>query len=228
MKKIILLLIACYCIAIVSAQNFQSISVITEQNGSTRDVTDLSCPSNSNYSHLPDGSADLGTKDGIIPFDKIESTPFGPVASITFWMKEITVHDPLTVDIIFKHDAGGIPGTTFASFLSVPLSGTNTGESMSGFSVIEYHYVFPTTVSVTAGDWVGIADYPDDSFHHTWISSADGDNSCYMYGLGYTQDYDLAFCLGPAAEVPLSDWAIYSGIFMILVLIAFGFRKKPI
>ncbi len=226
MKSIFLLFIGFCCIAVAAAQDSQSVYVITGQTASNRDVTDLSCPSASNYSHLPDNSGALGTNKGVMAFDEIEITPFGAVVSITFWMAELVVQDPLTVDIVFKHDAGGVPGTTFASFLSVPLSGNYTGETFGGgFPVIEYNYLFPTGVSVTAGDWVGIADYPDDSHHHAWISSADGNNSCYVYDLGYTQDYDLAFCLGPASEVPVSGWAIYTAIFLILAFVALRFRR---
>jgi len=231
MKKLLLLsasmILSC---AFVFAQNTQTIQEFTGQGGD-RDATDIVCPGPSVYSQLPDDDNGVATTNGVLMYDNILTGPTGLVGGITFWMLEVTVHNPLTVDIIFRHDdGGGLPGDIFQAYYSVALPGTNTGETSNTFPVIEYTYIFPGPISVSAGDWVGIADYPDDLgvFHHYWATASGGDSYSILYpDMTNIYSYDFAFCLASTnLVVPVSNWALVIGIVLITAFAIFRFRRS--
>lgn len=226
MKKIIsILLIALFAAGSVFAQNAKSIA---NSNGTpSRAVTDLVCPDGSTYSQLPDGISGWSTISGFYFYDNIMVAPGGPVTSITFWMAEGVVYNPLNVDIHFRQNAGGIPGAAIADFPGLWLTGIPTGESLSGIPVLSYTYVLPAPIILAAGDWVGIADYPDDSHHHYWLTSSDGDNSIYFTEGGTVYPNDLAFCLGGEGipVTPVSNWALIIGVILIGTFVIFRFRR---
>jgi len=230
MKKLNLLFVLIFTGTFVFAQNVQTIQELTGLDASVREVTDIVCPGNSLYSQTPDGLDAVATSGGGLMYDDILNTPTGPIQSITFWMLEGTSYNPLTVDIIFRHDdGGGLPGSVFASFYSVAVTGVNTGETSFGYPVMEYTYVFPAGVSVTTGDWVGIADYPDDfsNNHHYWVSSSDGNgSSIFSPDMIDFFGSDLAFCLEGTPQIPISNWAIFFGIFLIGLFVIFRFRRR--
>lgn len=229
MKKFLLVTLCGLLVATMSfSQSVQSIQQLYgEQQG--REVTDLVCPDGSVYSQTPDGLNGVATTDGVMMFDQVLTDPMSPVASVTWWMLEANVYNPLTVDIIFRSDNAGLPGSIFQAFYSVAVPGINTGQTSFGFPVLEYTYTFPSPIVISAGDWVGIADYPDDLgvFHHYWATSSDGDNSSILYpDMVDLYGTDLAFCLGGAEPVPLSNWALGLGIFLILAATLFRLRRS--
>lgn len=229
MKKILLSAV-CGLLFIGSstAQNVQSVLEATGGNQS-RAITDLVCPEGSVYSQTPDGANGVATTNGTVMFDQVLTPPTASVSSITWWMLEATTYNPLTVDIIFRSDNAGLPGTIFQAYYSVAVPGINTGETSFGFPVIEYTYTFPSPITVSAADWVGIADYPDDLgvFHHYWASSSDGNNTAILYpDLNDPFGVDLAFCLGGGAPTPLSNWALGIGIFLILTATMIRLRRS--
>lgn len=193
----------------------------------------LFCPDESVYAQIPIGLDGWSTTDGFVFYDNILSPTYYPIGSITWWMLERTLVPTLTFDIIFREDNGGIPGNIIASFTGLTVPGVNTGEIglyQGGWPIYEYTYTFPTPVELDANDWVGIADYPDDLgvFHHYWCMSDDGDGQIYGLdsgGSGYFYTPDLAFCLSPAPIIPISNWAIGIGIFLIIAFTVLRFRK---
>ena len=229
MKKLILLFtIGLFATWAFSQESSNLVSIGENENVSNRDVVDIVCPGPSLYSQLPDGvNAYTATNDRVI-FDNILTAPNGPVNSITFWMAEITSYNPLTVDIIFKHDNGsGIPGATFEQYLSVALTETNTGELLLGvYPVLEYTYVFPANITITTGDWVGIETYPTSSNHHYWMTSSDGDGLVINMPDQSVIPIDLSFCLGGTPSIPLSNWALVIGLLLISGFIVVRFRTK--
>lgn len=227
MKKVTLLLLIFLSGAFIFAQNVQSIQDIVGADGSDRAVTDLDCPGASLYSQTPDGVTAYTAPGGII-FDDIIDAPAGYVENFTFWMAATASYNPLTVDIIFKHDNGnGIPGTTFKEYLSVSITEVNTGETIFGYPVLEYTYVLPAKIVVTAGDWVGIHVSNNDAPpHHYWLTSSDGNGSSIVTPNEEIIDVDLSFCLGGTTPpVPISNWAILLGVLLIGTFIVVRYRR---
>jgi hypothetical protein len=227
MKKLLtILLIALFAAGSVSGQTAKSIS---KSNGTpSREVTDLICPTGSIYSQLPDGIQAWSSSGGFYFCDNVIVAPGAPVTSITFWMLEGTIYNPLNVDIHFRQNAGGIPGPVIASFPGLWLTGVPTGETYYGIAAIAYTYILPVPVTLAAGDWVGIADYPDEIgiHHHYWLTSSDGDGSMY-FTEGNQYYYDLSFCLGGGGipETPVSNWALIIGVILIGTFVIVRFRR---
>lgn len=107
------------------------------------------------------------------------------------------------------------------------LPGIPTGEFDFGLPALAYTFVLPAPITLAAGDWVGIADYPDEigNHHHYWLTSSDGDGSIY-FTEGFTYDSDLAFCLGGGVpQTPLSNWALIIGVILIGTFVIVRFRR---
>jgi hypothetical protein len=192
-----------------------------------RDVTDIVCPEGSLYSQTPvDVNAATGLNDNVL-YDNILSSPAGTVNEITFWMTNLGDPDPVNLDIIFRHDDGGAPGSIFASY-SVSLTGVPTGELLLGsYEIYTYTYEFATPLIIVAGDWVGIKPYPVEYGHHYWVFSSDGDLLDYLYpGFGPYFFTDFAFCLRGSSEIPISNWALGIGILLILAATLFRLRRS--
>lgn len=90
---------------------------------------------------------------------------------------------------------------------------------------------FGTTINQTEG-WIGITRtgqscYTGTDFGFAWASYGSG-NSISYNGSWTTTGSNLMFCLGtaePQPEVPLSNWALFIGIGMILVAALVRFRR---
>jgi hypothetical protein len=144
---------------------------------------------------------------------------------------------PSFFDIFFYADQGGQPGTPVYSGLGLPY--TQNGYLLSialnvpavlppGNYWIE---VRPTMLS-TDGTWYWFVQVPPligNVFY--WR------DPCNVLGMGYPNwtpgpvaidyipNYDLCFALYNSNEVPLSNWAIFIGIGLILVFAIVRFRK---
>jgi len=225
MKKLALMIISGFMFFSLSyAQNTQSLLDLNVGNPS-RDITDLLCPDGSYYSQTPDGLNGYSYIGGYYYSDNLITTPMIPITSITWWMLELSYEPGLTFNIYIQSDNGGQPGAMIASFTNLTIAGTNTGEISYDYPVYKFTYTFPYPVSLSAGDWIGIMDLPDNVHHHYWASSSDGDLYCW-YGEGYSTTTDLAFCLGSTAEIPLSNWAVGIGIFLILSFALIRLRRS--
>jgi hypothetical protein len=232
MKKIILVvLIGVIAATTLVAQNAKSIN---DGKGGERAITDLVCPDGSVYSQTPDGVNGFSYIGGYRYYDNVITAPVTPVYKISWWMLEYYPVANLTFDIGIYQNNVDQPGAEIASYTNVAYTSVNTGELSFGHPVYEYSFTFPSPVTIPVGVWIGIMDLPDDIYlpnsghHHYWASSADGDNSHWL-GQGYSDLSDLAFCLsGPPItppEVPVSNWALFIGIGLILVFSFMRFRK---
>jgi hypothetical protein len=188
-----------------------------------------SCPVESIYSQVPDGLNGWWSINGAVIYDNILSSFIYPVTSITWWYMEYESIGNLTFDIIFRENNAGVPGNIIASFTNLTVPGTPTGTSINGYPVSTYTYTFPAPVDISYGDWVGIADYPDDFIHHFWCTSSDGDGAGYAIDPTAPENYplptDYAFCLSPAPLTPLSSWAIGIGVFLIVAFTVYRIRR---
>jgi hypothetical protein len=233
MKKIILVvLMGVFAVTTLSAQNAKSIQ---NGKGGERAVTDLVCPNGSLYSQTPDGVNGFSYIAGYRYYDNVITAPVGPVYKISWWMLEFYPVANLSFDIGIYDNNVDQPGAEIASYTNVAFTAVNTGELSYGYPVYEYSFTFPSPVTIPAGAWIGIRDLPDDTnlpnfgHHHYWASSADGDNSHWL-GEGSSDIEDLAFCLtgetAPPPEVPVSNWALFIGLGLILVFTVVRFRKQ--
>ena len=189
---------------------------------------EYACPDQSIYSQVPDGLDGWWSINGAVVYDNILSSFITPISSISWWMMEDHAIGNLTFDIIFRENNAGVPGNIIASFTGLTIPATNTGTSILGYPVFSYTYTFPAPVDISFGDWVGIADYPDNSIHHYWCTSSDGDGTGYgreSDGSGYPLTEDFAFCLSPAPLTPLSGWAIGIGVFLIVAFTVYRIRR---
>ncbi len=190
----------------------------------------LFCPDGSIYSQTPWGWPGWAGAGDVVIYDNVSGALYGNIASITWWMGESEIIPGLTFDIFIREDNAGVPGNLIASFTGLTITGTNTGKYLWTDPIISpiysYTYNFPSPVVMGAGDWIGIRDNPT-GFHHFWVTSHDGDGTGYtLSGSEYTQwDYDFSFCLSPEPIVPLSNWAIGVGIFLIIAFTVYRFRR---
>jgi hypothetical protein len=233
MKKILLLmLLGVLSVSTLIAQNSKAVS---NGKGGERAIYDLSCPEGSLYSQTPDGLNGWSYIAGYMYYDNILTAPVAPVYNISWWMLQVYEVPSLSFDIFIHENNAGQPGTLIASYINVAFTAVNTGEFSYEMPVYEYSFTFPTPITIPAGAWIGIRDLPDDTnlpnfgHHHYWATSADGDNSHWL-GEGYAAQEDLAFCLtgetAPPPEVPVSNWALFIGLGLILVFTVVRFRKQ--
>lgn len=190
--------------------------------------SEYACPEQSIYSQVPDGLDGWWSINGAVLYDNILSSFITPISSISWWIMEDEPIGNLTFDIIFRENNAGVPGNIIASFAGLTVPATNTGKSILGLQVFSCTYTFPSPVEVEIGDWVGIADYPDDFIHHYWCTSSDGDGTGYVRssdGETYTVPTDYAFCLSPAPLTPLSGWALGIGVFLIIAYTVYRIRR---
>jgi hypothetical protein len=103
--------------------------------------------------------------------------------------------------------------------------------TVDGYDVIDI--TLPSQVNLSNG-WVGInandARIPAGSGYTGWLSSSLGDNDMiYSPDLTnyYTNPSNLSFCLigGSSSVIPISNWALFIGIGLILVFAIVRFRK---
>ena len=162
-----------------------------------------------------------------IVYDEVLSTLPGPVGEITFF--GIFFGEPgRNFQISFYHDNAGSPGAMFTTF-STYIAGTNTGQTMlsGSYQIYSYNYILPGPVDLVAGDWVSVV--ADGSNYWYWCTASGGNGCLYqLNGEGpYNCNYgDAAFCLGGGVPpVPVTNWALYIGIGLILVFTLVRFSK---
>lgn len=236
MKKLTAVILLTFIASLIAFTQTNQNGSFRSNNGGSRDVTDLECPDGSLYAQNPDGLYTYSSLDSDgVAYDNVLSAPGGPVGNITWWMEEEIPQPTLTFDIFIRGDDGGKPGTLKASYTSLSITGVNTGEIFNDNPVYEYTYYFPAPLTISAGDWIGIADYPDGFYHHYWLTSSDGDQESYVFdGSNYVplinpftdESTDFSFCLGEVSmTTPVSDWAIGLGVFLIIAVTVLRLRR---
>ena len=131
--------------------------------------------------------------------------------------------NPKSFEISFYQDNAGAPGTLVYSF-TVSVTGQSTGQTIAGFPINKYSADLPIAVTSLTNGWVSIYGNPLGSCAFLWEESDTGDDLAYQSGSNiYT---DLSFCLYGPPPIPVSNWAIYLSIFLMLIFSAFYFRRR--
>lgn len=131
--------------------------------------------------------------------------------------------------ITFYQDNGGAVGSMVQSY-PMTLTPTPTASFIIGAVLLRYDLTLPSSVSLSNG-WVMVyRENPANSnCAFAWSNTTNGDylSKFNQYGGSIiTQPVNLAFCLnGAADQIPLSNWALGLGIFLILVFTMIRFRK---
>jgi hypothetical protein len=217
------------------AQNATSITDVTGGQNQVRELQDLTCPEGSAYSQLPDGINGWTGNFGYVFYDNILSLSNSNISSVTFFLIESVEYIPLYMDIIVKEDNGGVPGNIKYSYSNVPVTVVPTGEFSFDYPVVTATYIFPSPIHLVSGDWIGYYAFPitgagEAPAHHYWMTSSDGDEISYFDEETLLQyGNDFSFCLGSESnsqEIPLSGWAIFIGIVLILTFTVIRLRKS--
>lgn len=229
MKKSILLAAACILLAVMaSGQTFyRSVNEATgnKPQGSQGSREGLECPPGTLYSHTfnnLDGYTSW-TGSSYTVFDQLESTPAAAINEITFFGVFYGVPGR-NFQISFYNDNAGLPGGPIASYTPF-IAGTFTGVIWYDYEIYSYSYTLPAPLNLVGGNWVSVR--ADGSDYWYWLTASGGDGCLYQQnGMGFTcAEGDVAFCLSGSAVTPVSDWALFIGIGLILVFAIVRFRK---
>jgi hypothetical protein len=154
----------------------------------------------------------------------VETTPASPVSQVTFY--GIVESEPMrNFEISFFQDNAGTPGAMIASYTSI-IDGVNTGELFGGYlPIYTYTYYLPTSVSLTAGNWLSVMAMDGFSSWY-WVIATGGDGCIIQTPHGTACDYgDVAFCLGVGEKVPVSPWAMGIALALIGSAVIFRYRR---
>jgi hypothetical protein len=200
---------------------------------------ELDCPVNSIFSQPPVNTDNAYFSDeSTIWEDQRMFENFSglasPIGGITLWGILFNGGDCYTggsdnFAITFYQDNAGAVGTMVQSF-PLTVTPTVTGSTVAGAVLLRYDITLPSTVSLANG-WVMVyrKNPGNTSCAFAWAITAIGDNSIAFNQFGGGINYfsgNLAFCLaGPKEEVPLSNWALFIGIGLILVFAMVRFRR---
>jgi hypothetical protein len=226
MKKT-LLIFACLSILVaVSGQEGSKTNSVFMFSSSQKAMSDSDCPSNTYYSHQRNNAGGFTSFMDYKVYDQIETTPAGPISKITFIgfnFSYISAEQPFDIGL-FK-DAEGLPGIPYFT-VSTNIAGevVQWGEA----TIVGYTYTLPAEISVEAGDWISIYNTGDNWWF--WCMANGGDGCVNQIGYGNRCDFgDAAFCLsgsGSEGVVPVSNWAIGIGLFLILSLVILRYRRS--
>ena len=204
---------------------------------------EFDCPVNSIFSQPPVSWAnayfsDEGTTNHSQNIFDLFSGLTENIAGITFWGilsdgSGCYPGGPVDFDIAFYQDNAGSVGTLVQSF-TISVTPTVTGSIFCGSQILKFDVTLPSSVSLSNG-WASVVRKNPGNLpcSFAWLNTTTGDNSfawnqsggSYNYQTG--TGYNASFCLtGSTAPVPLSNWAIYIGIFLIASFIVFRFRKR--
>jgi hypothetical protein len=202
---------------------------------------ELDCPENSIFSQPPVGYttgyySDEGTFGSV---QKLYENFFGLtslVGGITIWGILWNGGDCYTGGsddfvVAFYQDNAGAVGTMVQTF-DLTVTPIVTGSTVGGANILRYNITLPSNISLASG-WVEIyrKNPGNSSCVFGWLDTVNGDSSIAFSQNGGLINYygvNLAFCLtGPTipGEVPISNWALFIGIGLILAFTVVRFRK---
>ncbi len=132
-------------------------------------------------------------------------------------------------DINFYQDNAGAVGTLVSTFTTA-ITPIPTGSSLSVAEIFRFEVTFPSGVSLQSG-WVSVVRKNptnlDCSF--AWANTTLGNNSSawknLSSGINYQSD-NLSFCLTGQPPVPVSNWALVFGIFLIGLFMIVRYKKR--
>ncbi len=200
---------------------------------------ELDCPANSIFSQSPVSStngyfSDEGTFGGSQnEFDLFYGLT-EDITGITFWGTMYDGSDcytpgPMDFEISFYQDNAGAIGSLVQTFV-VTVTPSETGSLLVGTSLLRFDVTLPSSISLASG-WVStVKQNPGNAVcTFAWANTTTGDNShAYnQYGGIYNYpDENLSFCLTGNPPVPISNWAIIIGIFLIGTFMIIRFRRR--
>ncbi|NTV85031.1 MAG: hypothetical protein HGA23_12150 [Bacteroidales bacterium] len=157
----------------------------------------------------------------------------GPFSTLRFWGADFygcTLAPTEMFDIFIWNGDPRNGGTLIHSF-SLPVNTMPIGVSWIGTQFYQIDIDFGTAINQSQG-WIGITRtgpscYQGTDFGFAWACSGNGN------AMSYNSDWlangsNLMFCLGaaePVEEVPISNWALFIGIGLILVSAVIRFRR---
>lgn len=201
----------------------------------------LDCPQNAIFSQPPFNPENAYFSDQSTTWgdQRIFDNFYGltsPIGGITFWgvLFSNVGGDCYTgaadhFVVTFYQDNAGTVGTQVQSF-SFTVTPAVTGTTVSDATLLRYELIFPSNVSLTTG-WVMLyRENPlNSSCGFAWTLAAAGDNLSGFNQSGGPITYltdDMTFCLaGPVESVPISNWALFIGLGLILVATVVRFRR---
>jgi hypothetical protein len=199
----------------------------------------LDCPQNAIFSQPPFGSdnayfSDESTSWGDQRVFENFSGVIGPIGGITYWGVLYANGECYTgaaddFVVTFFQDNAGAVGAQLQSF-SVTVTPSVTGLTISGARVLRYDVSLPSNVSLADG-WVMVyRENPGNTLcAFAWARTNNGDNVSGWNQSGGTifyQSDNVAFCLtAPTESVPLSNWALFTAIGLILIAAVIRFRR---
>lgn len=135
--------------------------------------------------------------------------------------------DPKSFEVAFYQDNAGAVGTLVTSH-TVSVNPVNTGiTTFWGDIIYRFNVELPAPISGLSTGWVSVYGNPAGSCIFLWLNSYQGNVKMYQDGAGFIPN-DEAYCLFTehAYPMPLSSWAIYIGIFLIVAFILLHFRRR--
>lgn len=243
MKKFILL----FTIGLFATLSFgQKLTtpISTGENGvmiTSNRSGELDCAANSVFGQAPVNSttslfSDEGTAYGSQHIYDNFSGLTEYIGGITFWGIMYDGGDCYTpgsqdFEITFFQDNAGSPGAMVQQPFSVTVTPTETGEFVSGVSILRYDINFPSSISLPSG-WVSVVKLNpgNEPCSFAWLNTTNGDNTiAYNQGGGtisLANGYDVSFCLKAPAAVPVSNWALVISLLLISGFIVIRYRRR--
>lgn len=195
---------------------------------------DYDCPANAIFSQPPTGWNQSWVNSFSytqVIYDKFYGVTV-PITGVRYWQfRNQSITYPIQFKVEFYADNGGSLGALVNSW-TLNLSPAFT--TVDGFDVIDI--TLPSSVNLSTG-WLGINDNDprvDQGISvGGWLDNSIGDGH-FLYSFDQVTfnnangGYNVSFCLIGSEEpstVPVSDWALYFGIGLILVFALVRFRK---
>lgn len=202
------------------------------------------CDEGSVFCNTPSPYAGVGLSDDqrcFVCYDNFYDVN-SPIGKITFWGSDLTY----TYDYVgcipsadesfvfaFYENADGAVGNLVASFQAIPTKVYCLPPfAYQDAPIYKYEVELPAPITMTDG-WLSILGTGGtDGCWFGWCIASSGDNFVYQAcnsSFSY-YDLDLAFTLGPPAEnpgvvIPISSWALFLAIGLIITIAVFRFRK---
>jgi len=204
---------------------------------------EFDCPANSIFSQAPVNTNNAYFSDNETnSFNQILYENFygltTPIDGITFWgilWNGGSCYSSGTIDFIvnFYQDNSGAAGTLVQSF-PVSITPIVTGSIVSSSTVLRFDLALPSAISLTNG-WLSVYRVnPNNSYCiFAWINTFNGDGytgfTSFNSPITYWNGDNMSFCLTgeqqPPLETPVSNWALFIGIGLILAFAVIRFRR---
>jgi hypothetical protein len=199
-------------------------------------IFNFECMEDAVFSQVPDVYTDAYFCDADYDFSKVADnyTASAPFSTMRFWAGSFWTYGLQaneTFLIEFYNGQPGQPGTSVVQAFNVTASCIQVPYTLVNTDLYQIDVDFPVPVMQTVG-WVSISrTTPSNTGIFGWLTFEDASGDFLQYyspasGTWYTRAGYQFFCLGPVTPVtPLSNWALYLGIGLILAFTVIRLRK---